>query len=573
MSGAEPGRAAGGDPGSSSPEGDGAVGEVFADLQRHLAAYAPTTATRFGDHDCDHDLDDWPIHGADERLRDLSRLRARLDAARPHGGNPRADGDYALVDDELAEMCFELEGLAVHARDPLYYLDLATGGIHDLIRRDDLPVEPQQRAAAHRARQVPRLLAQAKANLTATSGPHRQVALLRAAGAEELFAKTLPAFAPQAGEACEAAAQAVSSFAAWLEDGSGGADADWRLGPGRWAEALRLVVGAGIPAEEVWHRAQAELARLEPEAEQAASQLLGSEGAGLRGGELIRAGFQTLARSHPGREELVPRARQILGELTELVDGLDEFSVPPSDRLRVEEVPAFQQGVTVAYFMPAPPLEPAAPHTYYLSPVPEGWEPERAESFLREYNECALWSVGLHETYPGHCLQAVHAQQHPRLVRRALGNSAFTEGWAVYAEGRAVAQGFSGRDGARMRLASLKMRIRAVANALVDQGLHVHGWDDETALSVLADRAYQEHSEANGKLVRAKVTAGQLSSYFVGAEGMADLRRDVENEAGPAFDAAAFHRRVLDEGALPFEALRRAILNQPDRTSGWRRPA
>jgi uncharacterized protein (DUF885 family) len=274
----------------------------------------------------------------------------------------------------------------------------------------------------------------------------------------------------------------------------------------------------------------------------------------------VRAGLDAAAADRPTRQTLVAEGAAVLTEIIDFVREWGEVDLPEPDTLRVQEVPAFQQGVAVAFFVPAPPLEPQAPDTYFLSPIPEHWDDEQADSFLREYNRSALRSVGIHEAYPGHYVQFAAALAHPRLIRRMLWNSAFAEGWAVYVEQAVAAAGFGGPE---LRLVSAKLAMRSVANALLDQGLHVHGWSDEQALDLMTARAYQEQSEATGKLVRGKVTAGQLSSYFVGTAEMDDLRRDVEAARGAAFDVREFHRQVLAQGTPPFAVLRRALLPPP----------
>ncbi|MGH3665038.1 MAG: DUF885 family protein, partial [Egibacteraceae bacterium] len=85
---------------------------------------------------------------------------------------------------------------------------------------------------------------------------------------------------------------------------------------------------------------------------------------------------------------------------------------------------------------------------------------------------------------------------------------------------------------------------------------------DDKAMELMVDRTYQEPSEAAGKLVRGKVSAGQLSTYFVGGEEMEDLHRDVARTRGDAFDRLAFHRDVLAHGTPPFAVLRRALLGE-----------
>lgn len=541
----------------------GRVDAVFGGLIRHWVDVSPVTATQLGDHTRDGDLDEWGPRAADDQLRVVSGLLRRLGEVGP-GTDPEVAGDTLLLRDALDAMHFELATRRSHERDPLFFLGLATGAVHELIRRDDLDPGPLRPAVAARAAQVPRLLEQAQQWLTEVSAPHRQVALLRLPGAVHLFGDVVPRFAPEAAEAGEMAVAACRRFGRWLEDRQG-PEPDWRLGAQEWSGALRLALGVRMTPEELWARAEAQGAQLQMRLEELSRAVLGRQADGLSGAELVRAGVAAASVDQSMPSDLVANAAGVLSDIRDFIRQWGEFELPEPDTLRVEEVPPFMQGVAVAYFVPAPPLETAAPHTYYLSPIPSEWGAEQAASFLREYNLYALRSVGIHEAYPGHYVQLAFAQRHPRLLRRALWNSAFAEGWAVYAERRMIDAGFGDAygeaAGARMRLISAKMELRSVSNAMLDQGLHVHGWSDEQAMALMVNRTYQEPAEAETKLLRGKVTAGQLSTYFVGGEEMDDLRRDVA-ASGPSFSAARFHADVLSQGTPPFPVLRRALLGE-----------
>ena len=540
------------------------VAGVFDRLLAHWVSSSPVAATQLGDHSRDDQLDDWSATTADDHLRALSALRADLDAL-AEAPDAEVAGDAMLLRDTIDAQHFELAGRRSHERDPLFYLGLATGSVYELIRRDDLDPQPLRSAVAARVAEVPRLLAQAQERLAEVSDPHREVALLRLPGAQHLFGEVVPAFAPQAADAAAAAVDACAGFGRWLEEREGPAP-DWRLGAQGWADALRLALGVRMSATQLWERAEAYREQLQVRMEELAAAVLGPDARGLAGADLVRAGVAAASVDQSQPAQLVPDAAGVLEGIRDFIRQWGQFPLPEPDTLRVEEVPPFMQGVAVAYFVPAPPLETAAPHTYYLSPVPGTWDTDRAASFLREYNHHALRSVGIHEAYPGHYVQLAFAQRHPRQLRRTLWNSAFAEGWAVYVERCMVAAGFGDADGeqagARMRLISAKMELRSVANALLDQALHVHGWTDEEALSLMVDRTYQEPAEAATKLLRGKVTAGQLSTYFVGGEEMEDLRRDVAAARGDAFSPAAFHADVLAQGTPPFPVLRRALLGE-----------
>ena len=115
-------------------------------------------------------------------------------------------------------------------------------------------------------------------------------------------------------------------------------------------------------------------------------------------------------------------------------------------------------------------------------------------------------------------------------------------------------QGFGDGDPA-LRMMQLKFYLRTIANAIIDHRLHCDGMTDEEALAFMMDRAFQSEGEAVGKLIRAKQTSCQLSTYFVGRMAFMRLRRKVQRELGDAFRLDAFHEAALSHGTLPVKYL------------------
>src|SRR5439155_26321703 len=110
--------------------------------------------------------------------------------------------------------------------------------------------------------------------------------------------------------------------------------------------------------------------------------------------------------------------------------------------------------------------------------------------------------------------------------------------WAVYAQEVMVNAGFWGGD-PRLALTQAKLELRAVVNAILDIELHTTELTDAGALALLMDTAFQERTEAELKLRRAKLSVTQLCSYFVGGAAWRALRREAEKR--PGFDVRAFH--------------------------------
>jgi len=186
-------------------------------------------------------------------------------------------------------------------------------------------------------------------------------------------------------------------------------------------------------------------------------------------------------------------------------------------------------------------------------------------SYFREYNRPMLKILTIHEAYPGHYVQLEYSNRHPSLVRKILSSGTFAEGWAVYTEQMMLDQGFGAGD-LGLRLQQLKFYLRAVVNALLDQAMHAGTMTDAEAMDLLVGRAFQAEGEAVGKIIRAKQSSCQLSTYFVGRTAFVRLRQQIQRDLGDRFDLGRYHEAVLAHGTLPVkylpELLRREFANE-----------
>ena len=130
----------------------------------------------------------------------------------------------------------------------------------------------------------------------------------------------------------------------------------------------------------------------------------------------------------------------------------------------------------------------------------------------------------------------------------------FIEGWAVYTEQMMLDQGY-GNGELALRLNQLKFYLRAVAYAILDHKMHCTEITDDQALTFLVNEAYQSEGEARLKIVRAKQSSTQLSTYFVGRMAHYRLRQEIQRGLGDQFDLGRFHEAVLDHGSVPVKFL------------------
>src|SRR5437763_13811225 len=216
-------------------------------------------------------------------------------------------------------------------------------------------------------------------------------------------------------------------------------------------------------------------------------------------------------------------------------------------------MPEFKRGNSTAYMDAPPPLDPNGSGQLAVSPPPHDWDAQRINSYLEEYNNHMLDILAIHEGYPGHAVQLEYMNRSP-LIRKVLQSGAYIEGWAVYTEQMMLDQGYGNGDLA-LRLSQLKWYLRTVANAIIDHKMHCGQMSDEEVLAFLTRRAFQSEGEALGKIVRAKQSSCQLSTYFVGRTAFYRLRQQIQREQGEGFQLGRFHEAVLDHGTLPVKYL------------------
>jgi uncharacterized protein (DUF885 family) len=293
---------------------------------------------------------------------------------------------------------------------------------------------------------------------------------------------------------------------------------DPRLGRRLWEAKLWHTLDTELTAAEVMSRARARLEEITAEIRAAAAELVG----GRADDDTVRQALNQLAEDRPDNDTIVELARQTLEETTAFVREHELVSLV-DDPCVIQVMPEFMRGVAVANCEPAAPFDPAEMPTFFnIAPAPADWDAARVESFYREYNNHMVRDLTVHEAMPGHYVQQAHARRYRGSTRtRAVTHSGtFAEGWAVYTETLMATHGYGGLAG---RLQVLKMRLRSIINAILDQLVHCEQLTEGEAVALMGQRGFQEEGEAAGKWRRVLLTSTQLSTYFVGWSEMAAI--------------------------------------------------
>jgi uncharacterized protein (DUF885 family) len=275
----------------------------------------------------------------------------------------------------------------------------------------------------------------------------------------------------------------------------------------------------------------------------------------------IQAALELAYAERPARDKVIETAQAALANATDFVRAKNLITLPDAP-VKVITMPEFQRGVALAYCDPPGPLDKGLDTFYAVSPIPDDWTKKQVDSFLREYNTRSINELTIHEAMPGHYVQLWHSNKYPSVLRAVLYSGSFVEGWAVYAEKVMADEGYLDGD-PLYRLIHLKWDLRTIANAILDQAIHVDGMSRDDAMKLMTVKTFQEEREAAGKWVRAELTSAQLPTYFVGWQEHLDLRKEVEQREGDKFDLKAYHDKVLSFGSPPVRYVRELMLDQP----------
>jgi uncharacterized protein (DUF885 family) len=247
------------------------------------------------------------------------------------------------------------------------------------------------------------------------------------------------------------------------------------------------------------------------------------------------------ARRFTSRDELLAFARDAVERGEKAAHQM--FERFPRARVVVEPHPAYLERTASDQYFRAP-TDGSRPAVYRINL----YQPQEK---LRADAE----TTAFHETFPGHHLQVGITNELPagHPAARSLGNAAFSEGWARYAEGLAEELGLYSEDYAR-----ISRRRWPGRGMVVDPGIHVFGWTREQAVNyITASGRTKEDAE---KLVdRIAVLPAQLTAYDTGGLEFEALRAHAQKTLGVRFDLRAFHDQVLGVGNVPFLMLRSVV--------------
>ena len=561
-----------------------AADAAFADLSKRALdgwlQLSPVGATQIGEHKYDAEIDDLSAAGRQKNVDFGKKILAELDALDVSTLSRENQVDAAILRNQLQYDLWSAETMQAWAWDPQVYGGVAGSAIYGLMAREFAPLPQRIGSAVSRMEKIPALLAQARENLDPARVPkvHAETAAKQNSGILSIVEtfitpnlKDLPeAERTRAEKATADLKKAVAEHQEWLDKTLvPNAKGDFRIGQTLYDQKLQFALLSSLSRADIKQRAEGELKRVREEMYGIARTVLKDKpGApempdtptAEQQQKAIEAALELAYADKPARDKVVEAAEAALASSTDFVRAKDLMTLPDSP-VKIITMPEFQRGVAVAYADSPGPLDKGLDTFYAVSPIPEEWDDKQVDSFLREYNNRMIHLLSIHEGTPGHYLEGWHSAKFPSTLRAVLRSGMFAEGWAVYTEDMMADAGYMDND-PLFRLVQLKFYLRTIANAILDQGVHVDNWTREQAMDLMVKQTFQQEREAAGKWTRAQLTSAQLPTYFVGVQEHFDTRKAVEEKLGDKFNLKAYHDQVLSYGAPPVRFVRELMLDQ-----------
>jgi len=531
------------------------------DLLGYLHETHPTHATLDGVHTHDDLLEDVSRHGIDSEAHALAGYLRRLDEINRDALTGVERLEHRMLTAHLQARMFDLEAVRTWERNPQFYSDLLASSLAGQTLFTHAPAPERARRVLSKLRQTPRLIQAARDNIKDPPGIFVKVGIETMRGTLKFIDEDLPrAFADvddlhllgDLADAQTEASHAVGQYVAYLEsDLAPKARASFRLGRDKFEQKLRLEEGITLPLDKLLAIATREL--------QATQEEFRSLAGKMNGGDAMGAWAKTKAQ-HPSPGQLVATGRQQLDELATFLERQNLISLPSGEPIAVAPTPDFYRWSFASMWTAGPFESKPTRAYYYLTDVDPSWPAERQNEHLRDYNFPTLWSISIHEVYPGHFLHYQHLRKVESKTRKStmFAPASFIEGWAHYCEQMMIEAGF-GRQDPSIKLGQLAEALIRLVRFIVCIKLHAEDMSVEQGVRYFRDEAFMEESSARREAERGAFDPTYLV-YTVGKLMLLKLRHDYKQQQGKAFSLKSFHDTLLSQGTAPFWLHRQLML-------------
>lgn len=516
----------------------------------------PTRAVDLGKHQYDGLLPDYGPAGQAEYARKLERWMQEagaIDAAEMSEAE-RFEREYLLSD--LEEERFWLSEVELLYRSPLAWGYPAFPSVY--LTREYAPLPERLDAFNTYLGNLPGYL---EAMQSTIRGPiprtWAETAVDMFGGLDRFFGSAVPEIFASVDDPVRqerlkqglaGAREALAETLAWL--GETPRDDSYALGPDLYRRMLWVTERVDTPLAELEAIAQADMERNLHAMREACAEF-------APGASLVECAAKE--RSHKPPEGPVEGAKRQLGSLKQFVATNGIVSIPSGDPVTVDAAPPYN-AANFAYIEIPGPYEKKLPAVYYIAPPDPSWTEEQQQEYLP--GEAGLLFTSVHEVWPGHFLNYLHAKQSDSVYGRIAVGYAFAEGWAHYTEEMMWNAGLGDGD-PETHIGQLTNALLRNARFISSIGLHTQGMSVEESQQLFVEKGLQDFGNAKQQAYRGTYDPAYLN-YTIGKLMITKLRDDWFASNDGADTLQAFHDEFLSYGGPPIPMVRAAMLGEAD---------
>lgn len=536
------------------------LSEEFFDV---YYTYHPVHATRQGFHQHDNSLGHYKREEIEETLRRMKAIQAKVVQINPANMDKLHALDHPVLTTRMNREIYWVETWRFWENNPLFYKDIITEGLFNLVSRNFAPVEERLKSVIAREKEVPAVLQAARDNLVNPPFVYTDQAIRYMKGAKLFFTEIPKEFEGVADAALlkefhqtnQAVLDELDKFLAFLQEDllprSNGNFAVGEAGIQAILDAEELI---DVPVKMILKRLYHDLEQADADLK-AKIQEIAPDASEDDMEKRIRA-------THPTREELMRVAKDTLAELRNNLTKYDLLTIPPEmPDVVVSKMPSYA-GAGGMMLTPGP-FEYVAKEAYMAINLPQpDWTEEQLEAQLQAFNPYSMRLLFAHEAYPGHHTQFYLEKRVPLLASKDHDSDSNSDGWAEYGKYMQVSEIY-GKADPLYEYAVLRDKRGMIVCAIVGLEIHMGLRTLEDAADWLVKSSGRTHDGALRVLDRAIYYPTHLT-YYIGGEMVRKLHDDYKALKGEDFSLKEFNDQFMTYGLIPIKVIRQAMLGVAD---------
>lgn len=547
-------------PKSVKPAGDAAWNALAEQFIENYFEVQPFFAVSAGRHEFDGKMPDLSTNGIQKQVEWLKRARVQAAGIDPAilTAAQRVEREHLLgvIDTDL----FWMDVAKAPYNNPDWYIGRLDPDVY--LSRHYAPLQKRLIGYIGYARAIPGIAADIRNNLRLPlPRTFIELGIAGFGGYAKFYREDVPkifasvedqGMQEKLSQANESAAKAMDDLKTWLESQRSSASEQFALGTDLFQQMLKQTERVEMPIQELKKIGKADLERNLAALRDACAQYLPKAP--------IRVCIETMNSKKPEGGAVAGARAQLASVKSFLVDK-KIVTIPGTEEAQVEEAPPYNRDNSAYINVPGP-YEKGVASIYYIAPPDPNWSAAERAAYIPGKADLLFTSV--HEVWPGHFLQFLHANRNPSKVQALWVGYAYSEGWAHYAEEMMWEAGLSQGDP--------ETHIGQLTNALLRNvrfqsaiGLHTEGMTVRQSEQMFRDSAFQDPGNARQQAARGTYDPAYLN-YTLGKLMILKLRTDWLAKQPPSQDPrahwGAFHDKFLSYGGPPIPVVRQDMLGE-----------